>query len=389
MLSDLAFGLVSRSFDVHVVTSRQRYDDPKAELPAQETIRGVQVIRVKTTSFGRRNTLGRLVDYLGFYASATWALFKLADRETIVIAKTDPPLISVPAAAICKLRGASLVNWLQDLFPEVATALGIPATKGMMGALLKRMRNWSLHAAHCNVAIGQRMQEQLIAQKIPAEKIKVIHNWADGSSIKPVQPEENPLRSEWNLQSKFVVGYSGNLGKAHEFETILAAAKLLESRQQNDVLFLFIGGGAQAEQVRKAAEKYGLSNVLFKPYQPRNLLHLSLGAADAHLVVLRPELEGLIVPSKFYGIAAAGRPVLFIGSPDGEVASLIASSESGAQIDPGDGEELAAAILRLKNAVHRKPTVRSLFESHFDFPIALSQWCQLLNSASDAAKSRV
>ena len=156
----------------------------------------------------------------------------------------------------------------------------------------------------------------------------VIPNWADGHAITPVAHDDNPLRRDWGLEGKFVVGYSGNLGRAHEFETILGAAERLKNDPR--IRFLFIGSGAQAESVRTAAAKRGLDNLMFQPYQPREMLKFSLGAADAHLVVLRPDLEGLIVPSKTYGCLAAGRPVIFMGDPQGEIGRMLAGVRCGA-----------------------------------------------------------
>jgi len=380
MLSDLAFALAKEGHKVTVITSRQRYDAPDARLPHAETIEGVDIIRVATPSFGRATLLGRLLDYLGFYLLATWALWRRADRQTIVVAKTDPPLISIPAAFVCKLRGASLVNWLQDLFPEVAMVLGVPIARGPLGSILKRLRNWSLWRAKHNVVIGERMRDRLVQQGIPDSQIQVIHNWADGSAIRPIEPGENTLRGEWGLQGKFVVGYSGNLGRAHEFETILGAAKKLS--EHNDIVFLFIGGGAQAEKIRSETEKHHLHNILFKPYQPRDRLEQSLGVADAHLVVLRPELEGLIVPSKFYGISAAGRSCLFIGDSDGEIAHLLSAADSGYTIQPGNTDALIEQIRLL----HDNPglreklnnNARTQFETHFRLAMATSKWRQLL-----------
>jgi len=142
-----------------------------------------------------------------------------------------------------------------------------------------------------------------------------------------VLPGANALRREWGLDGRFVVGYSGNLGRAHEFATFFGAAERLCGRQ--DVVFLFIAAGAQREQVDEEVGRRGLGNVLFKPYQPWERLHESLSAADVHLVSLNAALEGLIVPSKFYGIAAAGRPTLFVGNTDGEIARLLREGDCG------------------------------------------------------------
>jgi colanic acid biosynthesis glycosyl transferase WcaI len=381
MLSDLAFGLAADGdFEVHVVTSRQRYDDPASRLPEFEYVRGVAVHRVWTSRFGRNNLWGRVVDYGSFYGSSARALYRLADSRSILVAKTDPPLISVVAAGIAKLRGAGLVNWIQDVFPEVAEALGLQVARGPWHRWPKWLRNQSLKNADANIAIGDLMKGRLLGEGVSGQKIAVIHNWADEAGITPVSPEQNALRKEWGLDGRFVVGYSGNLGRGHEFDTLLEAAEAL--RNNAEIVFLVIGGGANLAAVREAVASRKLGNFVFKPYQPREILSASLSAADVHLVSLRPELEGLIVPSKFYGIAAAGRPVLFIGAPDGEIARILGQANCGFSVKPGDSKDLAGRVLEMAGnprAVEAMGhSARQLFEIRFGMRAALKAWRAIL-----------
>ena len=374
LLSDLAFHLAAHGYGVQVITGRQRYDDPAAALPAEESIRGVAVHRVWTTRFGRVGLFGRAIDYLTFYVSAGLSLARLVRKGDIVVAKTDPPLISVPAAVVTKLRGARLVNWLQDVFPETAERLGVRFARSAPGALLRGLRNLSLRAAETNVVLGERMRT--VVEGLAPGTTQVIHNWADGAAIRPVAAEANTLRAAWGLRDKFVVGYSGNLGRAHEFETLLAACELL--RDEPAIAFVIIGDGSRREWVEGQAQVRGLTNVVFRPYQPRATLAESLSAADVHLVSLRPELEGLMVPSKFYGIAAAGRPVIFVGDRDGETARLITACGCGTTIPVGDASGLATAIRTLRNEPGRVAEMgnagRHLLETRFDLRIAMAHW---------------
>jgi glycosyltransferase involved in cell wall biosynthesis len=344
ILSDLAFDLAASGMTVRVVTSRLRHGGGGG-FAASEVVQGVAVDRVWSTASKLPGLVGRALDYVSFYVSATWMLWRRVDASTIVVCKTDPPLISLFAAPVVLLRRATLVNWLQDLFPEVARALGVKGVHGSSFRLLQRARNASLRAAQTNVVLGQRMEDLVAKQGVSPASIRIIPNWADGSAIRPLEPSLNPLRAEWGLADKFVVGYSGNFGRAHEFATIVEAAKLLAGR--TDVAFLFIGGGAQRLSVEETVARSGLSNIHFQPYQPRERLTESLGVADAHLVSLNPALEGLIVPSKFYGIAAAGRATLFIGDVDGEIPRVLRQEECGLALDIGDAAGLAAAIATL------------------------------------------
>jgi colanic acid biosynthesis glycosyl transferase WcaI len=374
MLSDLAFHLAAREQLVHVITSRQRYDDSAAALPRFEVVRGVAVHRVWTSTFGRDRLLGRAFDYLTFYLFAAVRLAGLLRKGDVVVAKTDPPLISVPAAFVARLRGVRLVNWVQDLFPETAERLGLRFAAGPVGACMRWWRNLSLRAAQLNVVVGERMRA--VVEGFVPGSTEVIHNWADGSSIRPIAQESNRLRSEWGLEGKFVVGYSGNLGRAHDFGTIIDAAARL--REESGILFLFIGDGSQREALERKASAHGLTNVLFKPYQSRTALAESLSVADLHLVSLRPELEGLIVPSKFYGIAAAGRPTIFVGDHEGEVARLIAAHGCGLTVPTEDADALVEAVLSLRDDPERVVAMgnaaRHLLENRFDQRIAMDRW---------------
>src|SRR5262249_40087126 len=168
ILWDLACGVAEGGDDVHIVTSRLSYDDPSASLPANERVRGVAVHRVWTSRFGRSRLAGRLVDYLTFYPSAFLLLLGLLRAGDTVIAKTDPPLLSVPVWFAARLRGATLVNWLQDLFPEAAAALGVKGARGLMGRVLRRLRDRTLGAAATNVVLGKRMAAAILQRGIPA-----------------------------------------------------------------------------------------------------------------------------------------------------------------------------------------------------------------------------
>ncbi len=391
LLTDLALDLADAGWEVQVVTSRQRYDDSSQALPAREESDGVTVHRVWSTRFGRHFLPLRTLDYFTFYLFACWRLWRLTGPGDLLVAKTDPPLISIPAAYIARQRRAILVNWLQDLFPEVAVALRVRLLKKDFGRWLRRMRNRSLEAARANVVIGKLMRRRLEREGIPGSRIWVIHNWAPGEAIYPLAGEENRLRRGWGLESYFVVGYSGNLGRAHEFDTLLGAAERL--RSDNNIRFLIIGDGARKAYLKRKAEKKGLHNIVFRPYQPRELLRLSLTVADVHLVSLRPHMEGMLVPSKFAAIAAAGRPALFIGEPRGEIARMIKREEAGLCFNPGDADGLAAAIrglsLNPERLAEMGRNARTLFEREYASHRSLEQWRGLLRMLWEAGQSEL
>jgi colanic acid biosynthesis glycosyl transferase WcaI len=383
LLFDLSTGLAEGGFNVHVICCRQLYDQPKANLRPRDSVAGVSIYRLWTSRFGRGNLLGRMIDYATFYLSCAWMLFTSLQRGDIVVAKTDPPLISIVCMAACKLKRAHLINWLQDIFPEVATRLGANRLPRWLDSRLRSLRNASLRAARMNVVLGNRMQEFVVQNGIPESQTTVIENWADEmGDVRPV--ELSKLRSKLALAEKFVVGYSGNLGRAHEFHTLLEAASLL--REQPDVVFLMIGGGIGMTMLKAAVESRAMPNFQFLPYQARDSLTDSLAAADVHLVSLRPQLEGLIVPSKFYGILAAGRPVVFVGDPDGELARVIIPAGIGRVVEIGDAAELVECLVGLKLDPDRRKScgmaAYQYYRDHYSSHRALRQWIEMLEQLS-------
>ena len=383
LLSDLAFDLASRGQDIHVITGCQLYGNPQASLPEEESIHGVHVHRVSTSRFGRTNLLGRAADYLTFYLGATWRLLRLVGQGDIVVAKTDPPMMSVPASWVVKLKRGVLVNWVQDLFPEVAASMDVYGLR-FAAPMLKRLRNQSLRSSRTNVVLGEVMAERLREEGIPPDQITIIENWADGEAIQPVRRQDNPLLYEWGLDGKFVLGYSGNMGRVHEFKTMLDAAERL--KVVDEIAFVFIGDGMARRWLESEAARRGLTNVQFYPYQSADRLQWSLSVPDVHFVSLRPTLEGLIVPSKFYGIAAAGRPIIHIGDPDGEIARILDRERCGWSFCIGEVDALAACILRLfRHKIEVTDAglcARRAFDRKYSRVHALDSWRVLLQSAS-------
>lgn len=379
ILSDVAFHLAQNGHRVEVIASRLSYEGDEEPFPAQDDHRGVTIHRVTTPSFGRGSIAGRIVDYLGFYATAFARTLAQARAQDVVIAKTDPPVLSWPIGIAARLKGARQANWLQDLYPEVAEAFGVLGKGGFAARMVRRLRNRSLRKADCNIAIGLRMAELLRREGVDEGRISIIPNMTDDEAIRPIPSAENPLRAEWGFGAKdLVVGYSGNLGRAHEIDTLLAAAETLQSDGRTDIRFLLVGGGFLRERLQRAIAERGLTNFLLKPYQPRDKLALSLTVPDVHWVSLLPSLEGLIVPSKFYGAAASGRPVIFIGSRKGELGPLIPARECGAVVEVGDAAALAATLRAYADDPERRlqhgANARALVESGFSRAAVFAQW---------------
>jgi colanic acid biosynthesis glycosyl transferase WcaI len=389
ILSDLAFHLAASDADVHVITSRQLYGSPRASLPKREMVNGVHVHRVATTGFGRAALWGRGIDYASYYCSMWRCARAFVGQGDVLIAKTDPPFTSVVAMWVALRANARLVNWLQDIYPEAAAELGVPFMRGAVGGTLGRLRDHSLQKAQVNVVVGHRMAQHIRSRAVPSDRVHVIPNWCDDERLCPLAHDKNPLRQEWGLEGSFVVGYAGNLGRAHEFQTVLEAAERLRKHPQ--IVFLFIGGGHLFDQLEQAVRQRGLDRMFrFIAYQSEDRLKNALNVADVHLISLRPELEGLIVPSKFYGIAAVGRPIISITASDGEIACLVRRHECGLVIEPGDGQALAEALIPLCDdplrAAEMGKRARAMLDARFARKHAFARWESLLATVINPAE---
>jgi len=379
MLSDLAFYLAEQEYDVYVICSHQSYDQSTDLLPKKESINGVTVCRITTSNFGRNWLPGRVIDYLSYFLGMGWELFQILKSNDIVVAKTDPPLTSVVTLTISKIKGARHINWIQDLFPEVAKALGF---NNYFLTLLQRIRNWSFKHSIKTVVIGEVMKSTLLEEGLDESSIQIIPNWSDSDIVYPVESISNPLRDIWNLRGKHIVGYSGNMGRVHEFDTIIAAAN--ELKDNSSITFIFIGDGPQKQHIKKQVERLELKNVLFFPYQPYDRLSDSLSLPDIHLLSLKAEIEGYCVPSKYYGIIATGKPSIFIGDKNGEISKIINRDSSGLQVDCGNYSDLANQITHLfenrEQLLDLSNNARISFLEKYDKKYAMNRWRSLLEN---------
>ncbi len=380
VISSIAIALAKRGVDVVAVAGREIHNQPGTMLPAEEVIGGVRVNRLASVGHGRQKLFRRALDYLLFHMLAFFWLLRNTCASDIVVVCTDPPLLSVSSSLAVRLKKAVMVNWIMDLFPETAIELGFFRRWPTMGRWVSRIRDWSLATRGLTICPTDKMAEYLLDRGLPHDRLTVMHHWSDAEEIHPVPAHDNSLREKWGLSDIFVVGYSGNFGRAHDFSTIIEAARRLRHRE--DIRFLLIGGGHQHAEVKTAADKLHLENVLFKPLQPAADLAESLSAADVHLVSLLPELEHCIIPSKFYGILAAGRPTIFIGDPDGEVPRVLSAKGCGKSVAIGAADALVAAIEDMRNDAERRAAMgiaaRRLLLTDYSRNRAADAWCALI-----------
>lgn len=354
MLADLAEDMAAKGWTVTVVTSAGSYGGLVADLPREDWHAGVRIVRIRATRFGRDRALGRVLDSASYMLGAVLSTWRLP-RQDIYVGMSDPPFIVAVALLAAKLRRAKCVYWVQDLFPQIAAALGVLDARSAAYRVFRRMATEIHGRCDLVIGLGPRMAAALARNGAPPSRTTFVHNWADAEAILPLSQDANPFVDEHGLRGKFVVLYSGNAGRAHEFDAITEAAIVLRSRR--DIVFLFVGAGTRLPEIAAAAARGGLDNIRFLDYQPREKLGELLSAASVSLVTENPAVVGLLVPSKTYGILASGRPIIFVGSPASDAAQIIREMDCGMLIPPHDGAALAAAVLSLAADPERRASM--------------------------------
>jgi len=380
LLTDLCESLASQGDEVTVITSRGGYQG--ASLPPRETRAGVEIIRTHATHFGKKTMAGRLADYLSFWSTSVLQT-ALEKRADVLLVLTTPPMIAAGGAAVALARHTPLVTWVQDVYPEAAVKLGFIGDKSPATLVLETLGRATHKAATRIIALSAGMADKLVEQGASREKIRIQTNWSDGRIVRPLQRENHPFRRKYGLEGKFVAMYSGNLGIGHDVASFVEAARRI-GKNHPELCVLFIGDGVRKAEAEKLAS--GLENVRFLPYQPHESLGESLSAADVHLVSLREDLEGLLVPSKLYGALAAGRPVLYLGPERCEVSRVLRQDDLGEAHKPGDIEGLCRSLVdAMTNRTRwdeRGQKARRIFDERYDRPVSCARFRQDLVEAA-------
>ena len=393
-LTDLVESLAARGHECHVLCGRGGYK-PGTERPAKrETRNGVQIHRVDATSFGRKSTLGRMIDYLSFYARA-FILALFLPRFDVVTTLTTPPIIGLVGTMLRRFKGSRHVYWSMDLHPDASIALGKMSPRNPIVAWLAWLSDVVYRQADKVVVLGPYMADRIAAKGARRDRLEEIPVWSRGDEIFPIPRDGHPLRASLGLTDKFVAMYSGNLGLAHSADEFVEAARSLRHRE--DIVFLFVGDGPRLNEVRVAQQAEGLANIRFLDYFPREQLHASLSLADAHLISMRSEMVGVVVPGKLYGVMAAARPALFVGPAHCETADTIRNADCGLTVRLGDAPGLVEALTQLASEPDRSRQLgengRAAFLARFEREGCCAAWATLIAdlriSADDAARTTV
>lgn len=364
LLTDVAREIDPESHAVTVLCGKSVYGAVDSTSPPP-----VKIVQCADVAFSR-SKVGRVLSYASFFLAATVQGMR-GPKPALVLTLTTPPLISLVGTLLKSVRGARHFIWEMDVYPDIVVDLNVLPPRSIVTRLIGFLADLPRKRADGIIALGEDMKARLVARSIPADKIVVAENWADGNEIVPGPFPDGPL----------VVHYSGTFGLAHEERTIALAMRAL--RNDDRFRFVFVGGGARRAPLEEFCRKEGIQTAQFRPYATRAELSTSFAEGHVGLITQIPETEGSVVPSKSYGIMASGRPMLYVGPRTATPARLLARHNCGWRIEPGNPDGMVRLLLRLEQdrglVREAGARARTAFEQHYERPIGVGRILSILD----------
>ncbi len=343
MLTGLGEELARQGHEVRVICGRRKYDEPSVLFSRNEERNGVQITRIWNSALGKGAKWKRAIDFATWLAAAELALLK-EPKPDVVVTLTTPPLLSVLGARYAKRVGAQLVPWMMDLNPDEAVAAGWLRQGSLMEKFLRKALEKSFEQSTAIIALDRFMADRIAAKGVDRRKIHVVAPWAHDKEVKPDPEGSKAFRREHGLEDSFIVMYSGNHAPIHPLGCVVDAA--IKLKDEDEVKFVFVGGGTGWEKIRRIKEKEKLTYVICLPYQPLSKVGASLGAADLHVVAMGEAFVGLVHPCKVYNLLSLGLPWVGIGPRDCHLVDLWKEVGDQAGCEVVQGAD-AAALARL------------------------------------------
>ena len=363
ILTELCEGMTD-TFDITVICVVPSYSGTidekyKTKRIYKEEYNGIKIIRVRVPEFQKSNKISRIKNLLAYFFNSLLATLKI-EKQDYIYTISQPPILGGVLGVLGKwLKGGKLIYNIQDFNPEQTMAVGYSKNKLLLNTVMA-VDKFSCKKADKVIVVGRDMQETLRNRfnnkKVP--KNVFINNWINEKEIYPLEqnhPRIVEFKEKYNLQDKFIIMYSGNIGLYYDLENIIKV--IGEFKDREDVVFAFVGDGTVKDKVEAYVNENNLSNVTFIPYQDKADLIYSLNAADIHWVVNAKGIKGVSVPSKLYGVMAAGKPVLGVLDKGSEARLIVEECNCGVCIEPGNYKEISNNIEYILN---NKEEIRAL-----------------------------
>jgi len=398
LLTELSQQLKNIGNDFTVITTTPHYNhDPEisekqpltplwGHFLFQSDCQGVPVYHVRVHAKGKR-VLTRLYDYLFFHVISVFIGLRLKEKYDVILASSPPLTIGLCAILLAWLRRVPFVYNVQEIFPDILVRMGSLKNRFLI-YILEKMEKFIYDRAKAITVISEKFRQRLLAKGVPPSKLHVIPNFVDIDFFQPGQRQNN-FSQEHNLDDRFVVLYAGNIGLTQDFETIIAAAELVQDNPK--ICFLIIGDGARREWLQEQIREQGLQNVKYLPYQPHSVVPLLYASSDVCLVPLRRNTAFDTFPSKIYTIMAAGRPVIASADKNSELTWVVEQTKCGIAIPPSDATALATTVKEIFSAPERLSEMgkigREYVVEHHAPEIVAQQYDELLKSIATVKQS--
>jgi len=375
---------LAKFFPVNVLSVQPSYSAKGIHVPTYEIRNGVNICRVFSTKFDKDKILLRLLNIFTISFSIFINLLKKLKKQDVVFVVTNPPTLPYVAAIACKIKKTKLILRVDDVYPDVLSAAGLIRKNSYVYKFFNLLSKWLYCSSDRIVVLGDDMM-QLIKDKLSnkkiIDKVVTITNWSDNKDVKPEAKINNILLKELKLTEKFIVQCAGNIGKAQDIECLFEAAKILKN--VDDIHFLFVGGGAKKNWLEKSVHDNGLKNITVIPNRPRKDQNVFLNACDIALLSLIPGMWGVSVPSRFYNILAAGKPVIGVVDKYSEIGNVITKENIGWVSPPGQPAQLADTIIDAYNSqntlIQIGKKARVLADNKFSEQIIKDYYFKLFN----------
>ncbi|WP_146180094.1 glycosyltransferase family 4 protein [Opitutus sp. ER46] len=379
-MTRIAAGL-SKTCRVKAICARPTYSRRGTRVPSHETWQGIEIFRCWSTALNKNVLPLRLVNLvtvtLGIFAVAL-RCFRRGDAVLVV---TNPPSLPFLVYLAARMRGARCVLRVDDLYPEAMIIAGLVRNKGLTARLVNAATRWLYSRMSAIVVLGRDMAHRVHTKAhLAASRVVVIPNWSDSDEVRPALGARNALLLGLGLQTKFVVGYAGNLGPLQGIPFLVDCAEHL--RGDTEVQFLFVGSGKMVPWLKEQISARDLSNITVVGQRPRSEQNDFLNACDVGLVSLVPGMAGVGVPSRSYNLLAAGKPILACVETDSEIAQLIVDERVGWIVAPGDHGAFRKAVLAAKadrpSLIEMGRRARSAAEGKYSFETIIRRYEQVL-----------
>ena len=363
ILAELAEGM-SDAFDITVICVVPSYsgvieEKYKSKRIYIEEYKGIKLVRVRVPEFKKSNKISRIKNLLAYFFNSLIATAKI-EKQDYIYTISQPPILGGVLGVLGKwIKGGKLIYNIQDFNPEQTIAVGYAKNKLLLNTVMA-VDKFSCKNSDKVIVVGRDMQETLKNRfnnkKVPSNVF--INNWINEKEIYPLEqnhPKIVAFKEKYNLKDKFIIMYSGNIGLYYDLENIIKV--IGEFKDREDVVFAFIGDGTVKSKIEEYVTNNNLNNVTFIPYQDKADLIYSLNAADIHWVVNAKGIKGVSVPSKLYGVMAAGKPVLGVLDEGSEARLIVEECNCGVCIEPGNYKEISRNIEYILN---NKELIKSL-----------------------------